>query len=205
MLVVDSRMPGGVCTCGVVVDHTLAMHDEEISARAEQAAGVQPAGDVLVVNVGPANYLQSRDVKARILEVVPALAGRVVVVGVQDVAVVRAPSSSEQSRRWRAEMAGYQFAQDMVPQPAPTTYVRVADLAAELGITPQEVLSIGHDTSPVMFMVGMAPTGQTITSYDAARIRAAVRREQDERDEGAALRTEADDAEARGRVLDGRD
>lgn len=197
---------GGACTCGATGDHLLFEHDAQISERAEQAAGVQGADDVLVVNVGPANYLQSGDVKARILEIVPALAGRVVVVGVQDVAVVRAPSTSEQSRRWRAEMAGYQFAQDMVPQPEPTTYVRVADLAAELGTTEDDVISAGTQPgTPGAFMVGMAPSGRIITSHDAERIRALIRREQDERDEGAAQRVEALDLEdEHGRAMDNR-
>lgn len=125
--------------------------------------------DVLVINHGPKAYPlrhdEVRDARARLDEILPGLGARTAMLAVQDVLIARGAAA--------------------------TRYVRVADLAAELGITPQEALAVGQRESPVMFLVGMAPSGRIITDDDAARIRAAVRREQDERAEGDAQRVEA--------------
>jgi hypothetical protein len=215
--------PPGVCSCGIAGEHTFSQHDREITERAEQASGVTPTpdggdeggfvlgpDDVLVINHGPKAYPlalpQVVAFRSRCDEVMPGLGARVLNLAVQDVLIARGtpPSAADQSRRWRAEMAG-QFAQDMVPQPAPTTYVRVADVAAELGVTEDDVLSAASQASPVMFMVGQLPSGRSITNHDAERARALLRREQDERDEGATQRVEALDLEdEHGRAMDDR-
>lgn len=96
----DASVIGGVaqgepCTCGRTGLHGVREHDAEIVERAEQAAGVPDAGElvaadeVLVVNLYRNGIGDPEALYAKVIARVPSLANRILFLDAEGMAVIR--------------------------------------------------------------------------------------------------------------------